>query len=402
ELLIYENQKVEALEESLNAASDLKSPLGKFSWLINRQTRTETRNQLQKIIDRIKEKNRLEDHQDDVNSVLFSPNGKILASASDDKTIKLWNIDGSLVKTLEGHQEEVWSLDFNRDGTNLASIDKNGMIKLWNIKDKTLIKNIPYEPNKSESFGLAYNVKFTPDGKLLATAGGGKNIKIRQFDGSLYKELEGHDFPVRDISFTPDSKVLASASDDRTVKLWNIDTGKVIHTFPKHKNAFMSVSFSADSKLLAAATYGGIIKIWNMNDYTVKYCWNVHVNGIWHIGFNSDGKQLVSTSEDKTLKMWNLDNIDKCQGDTFEKEKAEAIFNHNDTVWNANFSPDSKLIVSGSKDKTIRLWNIDHEKPGSQTNLDDLSKYGCSWIKDYLKQKYKSNLNRKKICDFTN
>ncbi len=404
--LFDDHNQLEALEESLNAASELKWLFGTFSWGINEQTRTNTKKTLKEIIVQIKEKNRLQAHQKNVNSVIFSPNGKIFASASDDQTIKLWNIDGSLVKILGEHEGEVWNLDFNHNGTKLASIDQYGIVKLWNIVDKTFITDINTQGENSKKFRLAYNVKFTPDGKLLATAGGDKNIKLWRLNDTSYKPLEGHKLPVKDISFTPDGKVLASASQDATVKLWNIDdTGKNLPTFSKYQTPFMSVSFAGNLNLLAAASNDGNIQIWDINDdnYTKKHCWPAHTQGIMHISFNSDGKQLVSTSKDKTLKIWKLDKIDKCQDDTFQDEAPEAILHHNKRVWSADFSPDNKLIVSGSSDNTIRLWNIDNEEKTivqRSRNLDDLSKYGCRWIEDYLKQKYKSTVHRKKICGF--
>ena len=366
EELFNSHNELEALEKSLNTVSELKWLFGKWSWGISEETKIKTIAILQQIIYQIKEKNRLQGHTDDVNSVIFSPDGKILASASNDRTINLWNLEGSLVKTLKGHEGKVWSLDFNYDGTMLASIDEKGIVILWNMVDKTPRININYQGENRKRKRLIYKVKFIDDGKLLATAAGDKNIKIWRLDGSLYKELKGHNDTTKDVSYTANSKLLASASEDKTIKLWNIETGKNVHTFPKNKEVFTSVSFDAYGKLLAAASNDGIIKIWNTNNYTLKHCWKGHIYGIKHIGFNSDGKRLVSTSLDRTLKIWNLDNIDICQDDISEKqEEAEATFYHRRSVLSANFSPDSDstLIASGSVDKTIRLWNIDGEKP---------------------------------------
>jgi|GEM_PF-3434755 len=166
-------------------------------------------------------------HKDSVNSVSFSPDGKLLASGSSDHTIKLWEVaTGKLLKTLEGHKGSVYSVSFSPDGKLLASGSYDKTIKLWEVASGKLLKTL--EGHK----GLVKSVSFSPDGKLLASGSGDNTIKLWEVaSGKLLKTLEGHKNYVISVSFSPDGKLLASGSWDHTIKLWDVASGKLLSSF---------------------------------------------------------------------------------------------------------------------------------------------------------------------------
>ncbi|MEM4723487.1 MAG: serine/threonine-protein kinase [Candidatus Hadarchaeum sp.] len=202
----------------------------------------------------------LKGHIDWVRSVTFSPDGKILASGSDDKTIKLWRVsDGSLIRTIEGHTDWVRSVTFSPDGQILASGSKDTTIKLWRVSDGSLIRTIEGHTDWVRS------VTFSPDGKILASGSDDKTIKLwRVSDGSLIRTLTGHTDKVTSVTFSPDGKILASGSYDKTIKLWRVSDGSPIRTLTGHTRCVNSVTFSPNGQTLASGSIDGTIKLWRV------------------------------------------------------------------------------------------------------------------------------------------
>ncbi|MGI2906587.1 AAA-like domain-containing protein [Tolypothrix sp. VBCCA 56010] len=298
---------------------------------------------IQDILAEIQEKNSLEEHSSSVTSVAFSPDGKILASGSSDKTIKLWDTaTGKVIRTLTGHTDSVRSVAFSPDGKILASGSSDKTIKLWNINTGKEIRTLT---GHSE---LVSSVAFSPDGKILASGSYDKTIKLWNINtGKLIRTLTGHFELVSSVAFSPDGKTLASGSSDKTIKLWNTTTGKQIRTLTVSSFRVRSVAFSPDGKTLASGSSDGDIKLWDTSTGKVIRTIKANSSFVLSVAFSPEGKILASRSNDKTIKLWDI-NTGKL---------IRTLAGHSELVSSVAFSPDGKTLASASGDSTIKLWD---------------------------------------------
>jgi WD40 repeat protein len=201
----------------------------------------------------------LEGHNSYVSSVAFSHDSTLLASASGDKTVKMWDASsGACLQTLEGHSSDVSSVAFSPDSTLLASASYDRTVKIWDASSGACVQTL--EGHNS----YVSSVAFSHDSTRLASASGDRTVKIWDASsGACLQMLEGHSSDVRSVAFSHDSTLSASASSDKTAKIWDASSGACLQTLEGHSSDVRSVAFSHDSTRLASASGDKTVKIWD-------------------------------------------------------------------------------------------------------------------------------------------
>jgi WD40 repeat protein/tetratricopeptide (TPR) repeat protein len=349
EALFASSKEFDALIESLRAWRRLKQ-----SSSVQGDTKARVVTALQQAVYGVKEINRLEGHTDVLWGVAYSPDGKLIASGSTDRTIKIWRPDGTLVQTLDGHEFAVTSLAFSPDGKTLVSASLDNTVKLWRMKETGEFENSPYKAIDGHSQGI-YSVNYSPDGEFIVTGSADNTVKIWRPNGELVKILRGHTGEINWVTFSPDGQFIASASQDQTVKIWNRE-GNLVTTLPTNSTGVTSVVFSADSQYLALGNRSGAVQLWhnigsnaqNQFNYRLEKTLRNHTATVWNLSFSPNSKYLASAGDDNAINVWSLDG-----------KLVQTFKGHNDAVSSIAFSPDGKTLASASWDKSVKLWSLE-------------------------------------------
>ncbi len=251
----------------------------------------------------------LKGHTQQVTTVAFSPDAKRLAAGSFDQTVKLWDAaTGQETHTLKGHTAPVDRVAFSPDGTRLASAGQDGTVRLWNAE--TGQQTFTLNGNQGWSSGVAYS----PDGKRLACAGDddrAANIRdaatVQVWDTATGQEtltLKAHTLKVHSVAFSPDGMRLASADNDGRVKVWDAATGQETLTFKGHTLPVSSVAFSPDGKRLASASFDATVKVWDVATGQQTLTLKLHTLPV-SMAFSPDGNRLTSSGNHGRVMVWD-------------------------------------------------------------------------------------------------
>jgi len=335
-----ERKQIEALQAAIKAGKDLKKwipdnpPLSEYPV-------TSPLLALQMILARIRERRQLVGHNgriSRINSVSFSPAGNVIATASDDRTAKLWDLQGNCLVTLTGHNTSVTSISFSPTGDAIATASSDGSAKLWDLQGNCLKTFTGHSD-------WVTSVSFSPTGDAIATAADNKTAKLWDLQGNCLVTLTGHNTSVTSISFSPTGDAIATASVDKTAKLWDLQ-GNCLVTFTGHHYSVNSVCFSPKGDAIATASIDGTAKLWDLDGNCLK-TFIGHHDSVNSVSFSPIGDEIATASDDHTAKLWDL------QGNCLM-----TFTGHNYSVNSVSFSFTVEEIATASDDHTAKLWDL--------------------------------------------
>jgi len=337
---------------------------------------------------RVHEKNLLpQGHSIGVRSVMYSPDGKKILSASDDKTIKEWDEGtGQCMKTLAGHSDWVSMATYSPDGKKILSTSGDKTIKEWDAGtgacEKTMVGHTSYinsavysSPDGKKILSASHDktikvwdagtgacektmvghtsnvnsaVYSSPDGEKILSASDDQTIKEWDTGTSECKKtLVGHEYEVTSAVYSPDGRKILSTSWDKTIKEWDVGTGKCVKTLAGHTFCVICALYSPDTKKILSASWDSTIREWDVGTGECVKILAGDISEVTSAVYSPDGEKILSASGDQTIKEWDV-GTGKC---------VKILVGHTDWVTSALYTPDGKKILSASYDKTIKEWD---------------------------------------------
>jgi serine/threonine protein kinase len=240
-------------------------------------------------------------HDQWVHSVDFSPDGKLLATASDDASLRLWQVPaGSLERKIESPMGGMTSVEFSPNNLLLAAGSWEGKVGLWQVSNGNLLRTLEVGESGIKA------VEFSPDGSWLAVSSEDSSISIwKVSDLSLVQTLQGHTAAVLSLAFSPDGTLLASASEDHSIRLWRVSDGSLVITLTGHTETVKEVAFSPDGSLLASGSEDGTVAFWRAADGQQLLSLQGE-EAILSLAFSPDGTTLVTGAANGALQFWGI------------------------------------------------------------------------------------------------
>jgi WD40 repeat protein len=297
----------------------------------------------------------LRGHESSVRTARFSPDARLVVTASADQA-RVWETNtGKTVAELKGHAGSILSAEFSRDGSRLVTASEDGSAKLWQTSTWTSVREF------RASSGRVLSATFSPDGNLLSTTDSQSAARVwNAHNGQIVKELILPTGPLGRSEFSSDGKMMATFGD--VVTIWDTSTWRQLAEFhgPRDKGSEENGSFSPDGKYIVSAQGNRgdqIARIWEISTRRLVGELKGHTHEIFNAKFSPDGRFIVTASGDKSARLW----------DTETWQNVGALWGHSEFVFDAEFSHDSKLVVTASEDETARVWS--NTIGGLQTDL---------------------------------
>ena len=297
-----------------------------------------------------------ERHAAVVNSVTWSPDGINLASASDDKTVQLWNTStADVVLTYRSQPEDAVAVAYAPDGRRIAAGFRGDKREpeTFHVFLSSSGGRVFYYGSSGGGFWNArsdctiYAIAWAPDGGRIACGGG--ELKVDIWDTRTWRQLvsyKEHDSTIFAIAWSPDGRQIASTGSDNAVHVWDAYTGRNVLTYYKHASVVSAVAWSPNGERIVSASYDKTVQIWNAITGTQLTTYRGHSEQVFCVAWSPDGTSIASGSLDGQVQIWDA-------------RKGNHLFTyngHNGSVKDIKWSPDGKRLASASADRTVHIW----------------------------------------------
>jgi WD40 repeat protein/serine/threonine protein kinase len=286
---------------------------------------------------------RLVGHSDRVTFVVFSPDGQRIVTASYDNTVRFWDpATGQEIMRLSGHSSQVFSAAFSPDGQRVVTASADKTARVWDAATGRQIALL------SGGVGRLTFAAFSPDSRNVVTASDDNTARI--WDVATARELvalRGHTDRLWSAAFSPDGRNVVTASADKTARLWDPVTGRETARLTGHTDRVNSAAFSPDGTRVVTASDDKTVRLWDRATGQQVALLTGHADRVNSGVFSSDGQRVLTTSTDKTARIW----------DAVNDKRMMPLRGHTARVWSAAFSPDGGRVVTASHDRTVRVWD---------------------------------------------